>query len=218
MPPPTPMTPLSYLNPVDISEHTYDRNTREIAEMSPRHTHTTGTLPRQILFPKLCLHLKKEGPLPWNKYALLALCNPDTWVTPRVVFTRSSSVIISTCRSGSVPKPTTEKEQRGCLGFKYRLLQQNRTEITEAKRGREYKEASDEWWSGYLLGWKGRTSLCSAAPVILEFLCPFPPYPPFIMDWGPLIQNPQSLVDFRFRMYHMLERYYVLNATFYVTP
>lgn len=44
--------------------------------------------------------------LPWNKNALLALCSPDTCVTPRVVFTRSSSVMISICKSGSIPNPT----------------------------------------------------------------------------------------------------------------
>lgn len=44
--------------------------------------------------------------LPWNKNALLALCSPGTCVTPMVVFMRSSSVMISICKSGSIPNPT----------------------------------------------------------------------------------------------------------------
>lgn len=100
-------------------------NIGEATEMITQQIHSRGTRPRQTpnSSPSPDPMQRREIPLPWNKNALLVLCSPDTCVTPRVVFKRSSSVMISNWRSGSIPKPTTEKEQRAILSENADLLE-----------------------------------------------------------------------------------------------
>lgn len=92
-----------------------DNHFRQIAKKIPQMHQLNRLRDISQHLTQLHAHTKEEVLLPWNKNALLALCNPDTCVTPRVVFTRSSSVIMSNWRSGSVPIPITAKKPRTVL-------------------------------------------------------------------------------------------------------